>query len=85
MIAFVIISVIAAWNEFLWPLVVANTPETRVVTVGIALIDSRNFQGVGLTNIEMMASLLSMAPLVIAFLVLQRHFIQGLASFGSKG
>ena len=80
-----IITAIAAWNEFLWPLVVANSADTRVLTVGISLVDSRSIGTFETTHLVMMASLLSMAPLVIAFVLLQRQFVQGLAAAGSKG
>ena len=83
--AFTIITAIAAWNEFLWPLVVANSADTRVLTVGISLVDSRSIGTFETTHLVMMASLLSMAPLVIAFVLLQRQFVQGLAATGSKG
>ena len=82
--AFLILNIIAAWNDFLWPLVIANTPDTRVVTVGISLLQSRTQSG-NPFNLVMLASLISILPLVIAFLLLQRRFIEGLAAQGVKG
>lgn len=80
--AFAVITVQAAWNDFMFPLVVANTPDTRVVTIGISLL-----QGERSTpwNLLMMGSFLATMPMLILFVVLQRYFIQGVAMTGVKG
>jgi multiple sugar transport system permease protein len=77
--AFAVITVQAAWNDFLFPLVVANTPSTRVVTIGIALL-----QGERSTpwNLLMMGSFIATLPMMILFVVLQRQFIEGVALSG---
>jgi multiple sugar transport system permease protein len=79
--AFAVITVQAAWNDFLFPLVVANAPDTRVVTIGIALL-----QGERRTpyNLLMMGSLLATLPMLVLFLALQRYFIAGIAMGGVK-
>jgi len=82
--AFVIISILASWNDFFWPLVIANNNESRVLTVAISLINSRNLFPDAPFNITMMASLLSIIPVLIAFVALQRHFVEGLSG-GVKG
>lgn len=79
--AFAVITVQAAWNDFLWPLVVSNSADTRVVTIGIALL-----QGERSTpwNLIMMGSFIATLPMVILFLMLQRYFIEGISSSGLK-
>jgi multiple sugar transport system permease protein len=79
--AFAVITVQAAWNDFLFPLVVANTPRTRVVTIGIALL-----QGERRTpwNLLMMGSLLATIPMLLVFLLFQRYFIAGISAGGVK-
>lgn len=80
--AFAVITVQAAWNDFLYPLVVANSsPDTRVVTIGVALL-----QGERQTpwNLLMMGSLLATLPMLVMFLLLQRYFIAGIAMGGVK-
>lgn len=79
--AFAVITVQAAWNDFLFPLVVATTPDTRVVTIGIALL-----QGERQTpyNLIMMGSLIATLPMLILFVALQRHFIEGVSMSGVK-
>ncbi|NDJ76712.1 MAG: carbohydrate ABC transporter permease [Chloroflexi bacterium] len=79
--AFGVITVQAAWNDFLYPLVVANSQNTRVVTIGIALL-----QGERRTpwNLLMMGSLVATLPMMLMFLLLQRYFIEGIAMTGVK-
>jgi ABC-type glycerol-3-phosphate transport system permease component len=79
--AFAVITVQAAWNDFLYPLVVTNTPHTRVVTIGIALL-----QGERSTpwNLLMMGSLLATLPMLVVFLVFQRYFIAGISAGSVK-
>ena len=79
--AFAVITMQAAWNDFLWPLVVSNSPDTRVVTIGIALL-----QGERRTpwNLIMMGSLIATLPMVVLFLLLQRYFIAGISATGLK-
>ncbi len=82
LVAFAVITVQAAWNDFLFPLVVANDPSTRVVTIGIALL-----QGERSTpwNLLMMGSFLATVPMLLLFVVLQRYFIEGVSMTGVKG
>jgi multiple sugar transport system permease protein len=79
--AFAVITVQAAWNDFLYPLVVTNSPSTRVVTIGIALL-----QGERSTpwNLLMMGSLLATLPMLVVFLVFQRYFIAGISAGSVK-
>jgi multiple sugar transport system permease protein len=79
--AFAVITVQAAWNDFLFPLVVSSTPKTRVVTIGIALL-----QGERSTpwNLLMMGSLLATLPMLVLFLLFQRYFIAGISTGGVK-
>lgn len=79
--AFAVITVQAAWNDFLYPLVVANTPETRVVTIGVALLQWERSTP---WNLLMMGSLLATLPMLVMFLLLQRYFIEGIALSGLK-
>ena len=79
--AFAVITVQAAWNDFLFPLVVANTPETRVVTIGISLLQGQRDTA---WNLLMMGSLIATLPMLILFLLLQRYFIEGVSMSGVK-
>ncbi|MDZ4763125.1 MAG: carbohydrate ABC transporter permease [Chloroflexota bacterium] len=77
--AFAVITVQAAWNDFLFPLIVGNAPDIRVVTIGIALL-----QGERSTpwNLLMMGSFIATMPMLILFIIMQRQFIEGVALTG---
>jgi ABC-type glycerol-3-phosphate transport system permease component len=73
---------ITVWAEFLVPMVLANAPETTVVSFGIYSLfgkDSTTFY-----NQLFAAAVLATAPVVIAYLVAQEQFIAGLSSGGEK-
>lgn len=71
-----------SWNAFLWPLVVIQSPERRLIQVSIAQSVAPGelpnwgptFAGAAIATI----------PLIILFLVLQRYFVRGLATTGLK-
>jgi multiple sugar transport system permease protein len=77
--AFGVVTVQAAWNDFLFPLIAANTTQTRVVTIGIALLQGERSTPY---NLIMMGSLLATIPMLVLFVLLQRYFIEGVALSG---
>ncbi len=81
-LAYALVSVSFHWNNFLWPLVVSNSVDTRPLTVGLAVFSSSE-QGVDWSIINA-ATLLSCAPLLVAFLIFQRQFIQGFLRAGIR-
>ena len=76
-----IFTFIAAWNDFLWPLVVTNSDAMRTLPVGLALLARRNTVVWGQT---MAGTVVAVAPMVIVFLLLQRRFIEGLTAGAVK-
>jgi multiple sugar transport system permease protein len=68
-----------AWNDFLWPLIVLNSPEKFTVPLGVA-----NFSGKYGTRwtLLMASTVTATLPAVLAFLVMQKSLIRGLASGG---
>jgi sn-glycerol 3-phosphate transport system permease protein len=81
-LAYGLISVSYHWNNFLWPLVVTNTVETRPLTVGLAVFASTD-QGIDWAIISA-ATLLTAAPLLLAFLLFQRQFVQSFMRAGIR-
>lgn len=79
--AFAVITIQAAWNDFLYPLVIANTPTTRVVTIGITLLQGERDTPY---NILMMGSFIATLPMLLLFVLLQRYFIEGVSMSGLK-
>lgn len=81
-VAFALVSISHHWNNFLWPLVVTNSVESRPLTVGLQVFSSTD-QGIDWSIITA-ATLLSTAPLLVAFLLFQRQFVQSFMRAGIK-
>ncbi len=81
-VAYGLVSVSHHWNSFLWPLVVTNTVETRPLTVGLAVFGAPE-SGVDWSIITA-GTLISVAPLLVAFLLFQRQFVQSFMQAGLK-
>ncbi|WP_319529742.1 carbohydrate ABC transporter permease [uncultured Cohaesibacter sp.] len=81
-LAFGLVSVSAHWNDFLWPLIVTNSVETRPLTVGLSVF-SMTESGVEWSVINA-ATLMTSAPLLIGFLLFQRQFVQSFMRAGIK-
>jgi multiple sugar transport system permease protein len=73
----------AAWNSFLWPLIVTNSDELRPLQVGLAIFsqDPLNVQWPYL----MAGATLATMPMIILFVFAQKRFVEGMASAGLKG
>lgn len=76
-----IFSIIWRWNDFLWPLLVAQSEDVQTLPVAIARFSSQEV--VPLTQI-LAISVVSIVPVVIIFLVLQRQIISGLTTGAVK-
>jgi multiple sugar transport system permease protein len=79
--AYVAISVLTAWNMYLWPLVVATNPNVEVMTETLAPLASSEYGSIP-ENIAFAATALTTLPMVVAFLLAQRAFVRGLAGSG---
>ena len=72
----------AAWNDFFWPLLVMSDPHLFTLTVGLAFFKAQNYV---YYNLLLAGSMINVAPLVVLFFLLQRYFIQGIATLGLSG
>jgi len=81
-LAYGLVSVSFHWNNFLWPLIVTNSPEARPVTVGLSVFATAD-SGVEWALVNA-ATLMTTAPLVIAFLIFQRQFVANFMRAGIK-
>jgi ABC-type glycerol-3-phosphate transport system permease component len=74
--AYVAVTVLTAWNMYVWPLISTTTKEMRVLPLAIAGLGSQTSQTP--PNVAMMAVLLSTLPIIVFFILCQRYFINGL-------
>jgi len=81
-LAYALVSVSYHWNNFLWPLIITNSVEARPVTVGLQVFSATD-QGIDWSIITA-ATLLSTGPLLIAFLLFQRQFVQSFMRAGIR-
>jgi sn-glycerol 3-phosphate transport system permease protein len=81
-VAYALVSVSYHWNNFLWPLIVTNSVTSRPLTVGLQVFSSTD-QGVDWSIITA-ATLLTSAPLLVAFLLFQRQFVQSFMRAGIR-
>ena len=69
------------WNDFLWPLVMAQSDDMRTLTVGLA---SLNTESVPMASV-MASAFITVIPCLVIFFALQRHIVASVASSGIKG
>jgi multiple sugar transport system permease protein len=80
--ALAVLTFLASWNNFVWPLLVVQSPDYTTVPLGLAL-----FRGAYATNYTQIlaASLVAAAPVVLLYLAMQRQIISSFISSGIKG
>ena len=77
-----ILTFLSSWNNFLWPLVAAQTEEKYTLPVALSLYST----GQNATNYSVLlaGAVLVVTPILLLFVFLQRYFIQGVAGTGIK-
>jgi multiple sugar transport system permease protein len=83
LVAFGIFSVVAHWNDYFWPLIAVGDQSLYTPPLGIAFL-KLNGEGTAYGPL-MAAATIVIAPLVLAFLVAQRRFVEGITFSGLKG
>jgi sn-glycerol 3-phosphate transport system permease protein len=81
-IAYGLVLVSYHWNNFLWPLIITNSVTTRPLTVGLSVFATTD-QGVD-WSIVTAATIMTSAPLLVAFLLFQRQFVQSFMRAGIR-
>jgi ABC-type glycerol-3-phosphate transport system permease component len=71
------------WNDFLWPLVILKTPEKQTLPVMIATLTGQ--ASTVMYHLQMAASVISITPLVIIFLIFQKRITSGITYGAIKG
>ncbi|MDQ6671824.1 MAG: carbohydrate ABC transporter permease [Chloroflexota bacterium] len=79
----VLLTTVSRWNDYLWPLIITNTTEMRTLSVGIALLFQKETGT--LWGVVMAGTLYVVLPVLVLFLVVQRHIVEGIAAGAVKG
>lgn len=78
-----IMSFLASWNNFIWPLIVAQRAETYTLPVGLATL-SQSAANVTDYGLILAGAVVVMLPVLVLFILLQRYFVQGISAAGLK-
>jgi len=76
-----VLTFIAGWNSFLWPLIIANDQHLYTLSVGLSLLNKEISVN---PSLQMAAASVMVVPILIVFIVFQRYVIQGFALSGLK-
>ena len=77
-----IFTFVSTWNDFLGPMIYLKTEAKKTLQIGLRMFISQYSSEYGLI---MAASVLSLIPVLIVFLSLQKYFVEGIAATGVKG
>jgi multiple sugar transport system permease protein len=77
-----IFTFLACWDEYAWALTIISTSSKETLPLGIALFQGQNST---LWGLVFAASVVAVVPVIVVFLVFQRHFVQGLTAGSVKG
>lgn len=77
-----IFTFVSTWNDFLGPMIYLTKTDLKTIQIGLRMFISQYSAEYGLI---MAASVVSIIPVVIVFLALQKYFVQGVAASGIKG
>lgn len=75
-------SFLASWDEFAWAITLINSEDKRTLPIAIALFHGEHATSWGLV---FAASVIALVPIIIVFLIAQKHFVQGLSLGAVKG
>ena len=79
---FAIFTFINTWNDFMWPLIILSDEARYTLPVALANLSGEHVQD---TELMMAGSVLTVLPVLLVFLFLQRYYIQGVIAGSAKG
>lgn len=82
LVTLAIFAFLGSWNDFLWPLIVLTDDAHQTLPVALASLSREHG---GDSELMMAGAVVTIAPVLIVFLALQRHYIQGLLAGSVKG
>lgn len=82
LVTLAIFTFLGSWNDFLWPLIVLTDKDLLTLPVALASLSREHVQD---SEMMMAGAVLTILPVLVLFLALQRHYIQGLLAGSIKG
>ncbi|WP_280368279.1 carbohydrate ABC transporter permease [Nocardia wallacei] len=78
LVTFAVVTIVTEWNEYLWPLLMADDAGVATLPVGLTLLQSTENPSFTNWGPVMAGTVLTMLPILVVFLILQRHMIKGI-------
>jgi multiple sugar transport system permease protein len=82
LVTFAVFMFMGTWNDFLWPLIILSDDAKYTLPVALANLAGEHVQD---TELMMAGSVITLLPVLLAFVVLQRYYIRGITAGGVKG
>jgi multiple sugar transport system permease protein len=82
MVTLAIFSFLSAWNDFMWPLIVLTGQEHYTLPIGLASLAREHSQD---SELMMAGSVVTVLPVIVLFLAMQRYYLEGLLLGSVKG
>ena len=79
-----LVTVVSEWNDYIWPLIITDRPETMTLPVGLTLLQNSEGNGAGWGNL-MAGAVLVIVPILLVFAALQRYIVAGLTQGSVTG
>nr|WP_259460298.1 carbohydrate ABC transporter permease [Pseudarthrobacter phenanthrenivorans] len=79
-----LVTVVSEWNEYIWPLIITDRPDTMTLPVGLTLLQNSESNASG-WGILMAGAVLVIVPILIVFAALQRYIVAGLTQGSVTG
>lgn len=83
LVAFIAITTVNEWNQYLWPYIMSDNEKVAPLQVGLTML--QNNDGVTNWGPVMAATIMTIIPMLLLFLALQKYLIQGLTTGAVKG
>jgi multiple sugar transport system permease protein len=82
LVTLAVFSFLGSWNDFMWPLIVLNDGDLYTLPVALASLSREHVQD---TELMMAGAVVTVLPVLLLFLALQRYYMQGLLMGSLKG
>ena len=81
LVTLAVFAFLGSWNDFMWPLIVLTDGEMYTLPVALASLSREHVQD---SELMMAGAVITVLPVLLLFLTLQRHYMQGLLMGGVK-
>ncbi|MDQ0663489.1 sn-glycerol 3-phosphate transport system permease protein [Arthrobacter ulcerisalmonis] len=79
-----LVTIVTEWNDYIWPLIITDRPETMTLPVGLTLLQNNESNAAG-WGVLMAGAVLVIVPILIIFAALQRYIVAGLTQGSVTG